>query len=123
MNRKVSIFSISPDGEKTYYSSMKEAADATGICKTSISGAVNFGHKAGGMLWERVEPEKKPKRKIPNLKTCPFCGSIPKVDEYVDRYGVSRVSIECQAVKCKIKPMTAWYASEKEAVKVWEGRA
>ena len=121
MNRKVSIFSISPDGEKTYYPSMKEAAAAVGVSLTTIGRAVHFGYTAAGMSWERAEPEED-RRVAVKLKPCPFCGMIPEVEKYIDRYNRTKYGIECKSSKCDIQPTTPWYAEEKEAVKAWDRR-
>ena len=56
-SNKVPVVSISPDGERTYYPSIKEAAEAIHASAGHISQAVNFGFKCHGMMWERVEDD------------------------------------------------------------------
>jgi hypothetical protein len=57
MNPKIPVVSISPDGERTHYPSIKEAAKAVNASMGHISQAVNFGRKCHGMVWEKVEED------------------------------------------------------------------
>ena len=53
-SNKVPVVSISPDGERTYYPSVKEAAEAIHASAGQISQAINFGFKCHGMIWKKV---------------------------------------------------------------------
>ena len=121
MNRAVPVVSISPDGERTYYPSIKDAAAAVGVSTSSIGYAVNFDHPSAGLRWERADPEKEP-AVVANLKPCPFCGKNPRVEKYIDHYRRTNYAVECRFEKCTTQPMTAWCASEKDAAKAWNRR-
>lgn len=50
--RPVPVVSIAPDGTRTRYPSIKEAAEAIGTCYSMVWRAANFDHKLRGMDWE-----------------------------------------------------------------------
>ena len=50
---KIPVVSISPDGERTHYPSIKEAAKEVHASMGHISQAVNFGFKCHGMVWKK----------------------------------------------------------------------
>jgi Lar family restriction alleviation protein len=57
------------------------------------------------------------------LKPCPFCGEIPKIEIFTDMFERKKYGIECHGSDCEINPMTAWYADENDAIEAWNRRA
>ena len=57
------------------------------------------------------------------LKHCPFCGVVPKVEKFEDRRKRITYGIECREADCDIQPLTLWYADKEEAIKAWNRRA
>lgn len=55
MMPKVPVMSIGPDGERTHYPSMKEAAKAIHASPAQIYRAVYYGAICHGMVWEKEE--------------------------------------------------------------------
>ena len=57
------------------------------------------------------------------LKPCPFCGYVPKVETYEDMFQRITFGIECHGADCDIQPFTACYADKQEAIEAWNRRA
>lgn len=53
MMPKIPVVSISPDGERTHYPSIKEAAKAIHASTRQIHDAIYHGAKCHGMVWEK----------------------------------------------------------------------
>lgn len=53
MPRKIPVVLINPDGTRTRYPSITEAAEANHTCVSQVYRAVNFGQKVHGMMWEK----------------------------------------------------------------------
>ena len=56
------------------------------------------------------------------LKPCPFCGYVPKVETYEDMFHRIKFGIECHSEDCDIQPFTTWYADKQEAIEAWNRR-
>lgn len=54
---KIPVVSISQDGERTHYPSMKEAAIAIHASPAQIYRAVYYGAICHGMVWKKVEDD------------------------------------------------------------------
>lgn len=52
------------------------------------------------------------------LKPCPFCGGIPKMQEYKRKWAV-----ECRNDCCGVLLETSYLDSAEEAIEVWNTRA
>ena len=57
MSRKMPVVSISPDGERTHYPSLIEAAKAIKASTAQIFRAINYGYTCHGMVWEKEEKD------------------------------------------------------------------
>lgn len=55
MMPKVPVVSITPDGERTHYPSIREAAKSIHASTRQINDAIYFGYKCHGMVWEKEE--------------------------------------------------------------------
>ena len=58
-----------------------------------------------------------------NLKPCPFCGKIPKIERHEDSFRRIKWGIECVNEDCDIQPMTPWYQNKKDTIDSWNKRA
>lgn len=54
---KIPVVSISHDGERTHYPSIKEAAKAIHASTRQIHDAIYHGAKCHGMVWKKVEDD------------------------------------------------------------------
>ena len=57
MSKKIPVVSISPDGERTHYPSINDAAKAVHASTGHIFRAVHFGHMCHGMRWVKEGEE------------------------------------------------------------------
>ena len=51
------------------------------------------------------------------LKPCPFCGEIPEVLKYEEKYYIS-----CRDYNCKVNPITNFRKTKKTVIKYWNKR-
>lgn len=51
------------------------------------------------------------------LKPCPFCGGVPKVEQYLEL----NFRVQCLGPKCKVWPSTIW-GTKDEAIEWWNTR-
>ena len=59
----------------------------------------------------------------PELKACPFCGIVPKVEIFEDGWHRKKFGIVCENDDCYIQPFTAWCAEKDDVIKEWNRRA
>ena len=57
------------------------------------------------------------------LKPCPFCGKIPMLERFIDRFQRDKYDIECRCPYCEVQPMTPWYEEKNDAIEAWNRRA
>lgn len=53
MPKSIPVVSITSNGERTHYPSIKEAAKAINASPSQIHGAIHFGRIVHGMKWEK----------------------------------------------------------------------
>lgn len=59
---------------------------------------------------------------MPELKPCPFCGSIAVIYEYDDVLGEHYI-VECKSENgCFVKPKTEWFDTKGMAIGAWNRR-
>ena len=59
------------------------------------------------------------------LKPCPFCGEIPELHEWHNRYNVHFITFQvcCENEDCPCRPFTHQYGRIIPAIEAWNSRA